>query len=299
MSEADRGSSPAEAAAELEGGSGFTVSLENFDGPFDLLLGLIAKREMDVTTLALATVTDEFVAYVRRLSADAGVEDGHFSPKALEESSSFVLVAATLLDLKAAQLLPSGEVDSEEDLAALEARDLLFARLLQYRAFKVIASQMRSTFDDNAMRFPREPGVDPQLAGLLPDLVWKTPADDLRAIAEKAFSRPEMEPDDVAMDHLHAHVVNVSEEISAMTRRLRASTRLTFTELVGDAESRLVVVVRFLGLLELFRDQDVELDQESPLGELVVTWAGSSQSGTEMSEAGAGTLRRAAQEWDD
>lgn len=282
----------AETAAEVEGTSGFTVSLENFDGPFDLLLGLIAKRQMDVTAVALAAVTDEFVAYVRRLSAEAGAEEGYFSPQALDESSNFILVAATLLDLKAAQLLPSGEVESEEDIAALEARDLLFARLLQYRAFKEIASQVQATFDENSGRHPRQPGTDPQLAGLLPELVWRTSLEDLRAIAEKAFARPAMEPDDVRLEHLHAPVVTVREEMATMTVRLRDTGTLTFSELVRDAESRLVVVVRFLGLLELFRDRDVELRQDSPLGELTVSWAGSDQGETEAAE-------RAAAEWDD
>lgn len=291
MSDTGIDDAPAEVAAELEGTSGFTVSLENFDGPFDLLLGLIAKRQMDVTTLALASVTDEFVAYVRRLSAEAGADEGFFSPKALEESSNFILVAATLLDLKAAQLLPSGEVDSQEDLAALEARDLLFARLLQYRAFKVIASQVQSTLDENAGRHPRAPGTDPQLAGLLPELVWRTSLEDLRAIAEKTFARPLAEPDEVALEHLHTHPVNVRDEMITMTARLRGTTGLTFSELVRDAENQLVVVVRFLGLLELFGDREVELTQDSPLGELTVTW-----SGSEAGESRA--ARRAAVEWD-
>lgn len=281
-----------ESAAELEGTSGFTVSLENFDGPFDLLLGLIAKRQMDVTTVALAAVTDEFVAYVRKLSADAGAAEGTFSPQALDESSHFILIAATLLDLKAAQLLPSGEVESEEDIAALEARDLLFARLLQYRAFKEIASHVRATLDENADRHPRHPGTDPQLAGLLPELVWRTTPEDLRAIAEKVFARPAMEPDDVRLEHLHAHAVNVRDEMATMTGMLRQGGTLSFSELVRDAENRLVVVVRFLGLLELFRDRDVELSQDSPLGELSVTWSGSAQGETEAAQ-------RAAAEWDD
>lgn len=275
---------------EVESTSGFTVSLDNFDGPFDLLLGLIARRRMDVTTVALAEVTDEFVAYVRRLSAEAGVDGGGYSPAALEESSHFILVAATLLDMKAVQLLPGAEVESEEDVAALEARDLLFARLLQYRAFKQIAEHLDRRLDAQSGRHPRRPGTDPQLGGLLPELVWRTSPEDLAAIAEKAFARPTIEPDDVHLDHLHAHAVDIREEMRTMTHRLRSSGRLEFSELVSDAASRLVVVVRFLGLLELFRDRDVELAQESPLGELMVTWAG-----TEGGETAA--ARRAAAEW--
>lgn len=276
----------AESAAEMAGGeeeagsSGFTVSLENFDGPFDLLLGLIAKRRMDVTQVALAAVTDEFLAYVRGLDHQ----------RALDESSNFVLVAATLLDLKAAELLPSGEVESEEDIAALEARDLLFARLLQYRAFKQIAEHIRAAAEQNAGRFARRPGIDPALAGLMPELRWNTTPDDLKAIAEKAFARPAMEPDDVRLEHLHAHAVSIREEMAAMTDRLRRSGTMDFTELVADAANRLVVVVRFLGLLELFRDQDVELEQDAPLSALTVTWAGADDGETAAS-------RRAAEEW--
>lgn len=277
-----------EAEAELEGTSGFTVRLENFDGPFDLLLGLIAKRRMDITAVALAAVTDEFITYVKTLSD----EDGRYSPKALDESSHFVLVAATLLDLKAAQLLPSGEVESEEDVAALEARDLLFARLLQYRAFKEIAAHIRTTIEENAGRFPRSPGVDPQLSGLLPELVWRTSAEDLAAIAQRAFERPEIEPDDVRLEHLHAHAVSVRDEVATMTQRLRGGGTLSFTELIADAPNRLVVVVRFLGLLELFRDRDIEFTQDAPLAELTVTWSGQTTGDSAAAD-------RAAQEWDD
>lgn len=272
----------AEATAEIAAGesTGFTVSLENFDGPFDLLLGLIAKRQMDVTTVALSAVTDEFLGYVRQLSHE----------KALDESSNFILVAATLLDLKAAQLLPSGEVESEEDIAALEARDLLFARLLQYRAFKEIAAHLNASIEQNTGRFARLPGTDPELSGVMPELVWTTSPEDLRAIAEKAFARPAVEPDHVRLEHLHAHAVSVREEMATMTSLLREAGELSFSQLVADADNRLVVVVRFLGLLELFRDREVEFAQEAPLSELTVTW-----SGSEEGEAQAAA--RAAQEW--
>ncbi|GAA4928223.1 ScpA family protein [Nesterenkonia rhizosphaerae] len=267
--------------AEVESHAGFTVSLQGFDGPFDLLLGLIAKRKMDVTKVALAEVTDEFIAYVRTLDAQ----------KALDESSNFVFVAATLLDLKIAQLLPGAQVESEEDIAALEARDLLFARLLQYRAFKQIAEQLNTAVSENAGRFPRRPGVHPDLAGLLPELVWNTTAADIKALAERAFSRKELEPDHVKLEHLHAHAVNVREEMALMTQQLRAGGESTFTELVAEADNRLVVVVRFLGLLELYRDRQVEFDQEIPLGELLVRWSGTDDDA-------ASSASRAAAEWD-
>lgn len=267
--------------AEVESHAGFTVSLQGFDGPFDLLLGLIAKRKMDVTKVALAEVTDEFIAYVRTLDAQ----------KALDESSNFVFVAATLLDLKIAQLLPGAQVESEEDIAALEARDLLFARLLQYRAFKQIAEQLNTAVSENAGRFPRRPGVHPDLAGLLPELVWNTTAADIKALAERAFSRKELEPDHVKLEHLHAHAVNVREEMALMTQQLRAAGESSFTELVAEADNRLVVVVRFLGLLELYRDRQVEFDQAIPLGELLVRWSGTDDDA-------ASSASRAAAEWD-
>ncbi|NLS08433.1 segregation/condensation protein A [Nesterenkonia sp. MY13] len=262
--------------------SGFTVTLDGFDGPFDLLLGLIAKRKMDVTKVALGEVTDEFIAYVRTLDAQ----------KALDESSNFVFVAATLLDMKLVQLLPGSEVESEEDIAALEARDLLFARLLQYKAFKQIAEQMGQAASQNAGRFPRRPGTHPDMQNLLPELVWNTTAEDLKALAEKAFARQHYEPDHVKLEHLHAHAVNVREEMAAMTEQLRQAGTCRFQDLVAQAENRLVVVVRFLGLLELFRDRAIDFDQDQPLGDLTITWSGSSQ------EEAAETLARAEEEWD-
>ncbi|MGJ9407392.1 segregation and condensation protein A [Nesterenkonia aurantiaca] len=281
----------ADAAGGLEGlepdirpdapaATGFTVSLTNFDGPFDLLLGLIAKREMDVTAVALAAVTDEFIGYVRGLSHH----------QALDESSNFILIAATLLDLKAAQLLPGGEVESQEDVAALEARDLLFARLLQYRAFKHIAGHIADQIQAHSDRFPRQPGTHPELAQLLPELVFKTTPEDLKTIAERAFARPAMEPDHIRFEHLHSHTVDIRAEMAVMTALLREAGAASFTELIRESESRLVVVVRFLGLLELYRDRDVEFEQDAPLGELRVLW-----SGPASGEIAA--LDRAAAEW--
>ena len=267
-----------------EAGSGFTVSLKGFDGPFDLLLGLIAKRQMDVTTVALAEVTDDFIAYVRTLEAH----------RALEESSHFVFVAATLLDMKLIQLLPGAQAESEEDIAALEARDLLFARLLQYKAFKQIAEQLDAAVETNAGRFPRRPGQHPEMGNLLPELVWNTSAEDLKALAEKALARQQLEPDHVKLEHLHAHVVNVGDQIAEMTRLLRAEGQCRFSDLIASAESRMVVVVRFLGLLELFRDSQVDFTQDAPLGELTVTWSGSDDEARLASATSA-----AAAEWDE
>ena len=266
-----------------EGKSGFSVTLKGFDGPFDLLLGLIAKRQMDVTTVALAEVTDEFIDYVRTLEAD----------QALEESSHFVFVAATLLDMKLIQLLPGAQAESEEDIAALEARDLLFARLLQYKAFKQIAEQMGAAAEDNAGRFPRRPGQHPEMGDLLPPLIWNTSADDLKALAEKALARQYLEPNQVALEHLHSHTVNVGDQIAAMTQQLREAGSCRFSELVASAENQMVVVVRFLGLLELFRERYVEFTQQAPLAQLTVTWSGAGDLA-----ATAATESAAAAEWD-
>lgn len=271
---------PAEAGPDAPAATGFTVSLANFDGPFDLLLGLIAKREMDVTAVAISAVTDEFISYVRGLSHH----------QALDESSNFILIAATLLDLKAAQLLPGGQVESEEDIAALEARDLLFARLLQYRAFKHIAGHLAEQIQAHSDRFPRQPGTHPELAQLLPELVFKSTPEDLKTIAERAFARPAMEPDHIRFEHLHSHAVDIRAEMAVMTALLREAGAASFTELIREAESRLVVVVRFLGLLELYRDRDVAFEQDAPLGELRVIW-----SGPASGEVAA--LDRAAAEW--
>lgn len=269
-------------SAEAETTSGFQVRLDGFDGPFDLLLGLIAQRRMDITAVALAEVTDEFLTYVRTLEPE----------KALDESSNFVFVAATLLDMKLVQLLPGSEVESDEDIAVLEARDLLFARLLQYKAFKQIAEQMAAAAAENAGRFPRRPGTHPEMAHLLPELQWRTTAEQLKELAERALLRQQLEPDHVVMEHLHTQQVNIQEEMASMAEQLRSAGACTFGELVTAAPSRLVVVVRFLGLLELFRDRTVEFDQQAPLGELTVTWSGGAH------DDAAHAIARAGAEWD-
>ncbi|WP_300345312.1 ScpA family protein [Nesterenkonia sp.] len=277
----------AEELQTAEHRSGFHVNLDGFDGPFDLLLGLIAKRRLDVTKVALAEVTDEFISYVRTLEAQ----------RALDESSNFVFVAATLLDMKLAQLLPGAEVESDEDIAALEARDLLFARLLQYKAFKQIAEQMAVAAEQNAGRFPRRPGVHPDMGNLLPELVWNTSAEDIKALAERAFARKEFEPDHVRLEHLHAHAVNIREEMEAMTQQLRRAGTCRFSELVAAAENRLVVVVRFLGLLELFRDRQIEFEQQAPLAELTITWA--AEQDQDAADAGERAAAQLSDEYSD
>lgn len=254
--------------------SGFTVSLENFAGPFDLLLSLIARREMDITEVALAEVTDEFIAYVTGLKGPQdlqGPRDGH-DLDALEASSAFLVVAATLLDLKTARLLPAGTTDAEEDVALLEARDLLFARLLQYKAFRDISALMSQRMEAEARRFPRQTTLDPRFASVLPELVWTLSPEQFGALAEDVLARPPRQPEQVGLAHLHAPPVSVREQSALLAARLRQAGHLTFRDLVSDAGSTGVVVARFLALLEMFRDRAVTFDQQVPLGELVVRW---------------------------
>ena len=255
--------------------AGFEVHLDVFSGPFELLLGLIAKHRLDVTEIALAKVTDEFVAYIR--AAQAADDDWDLS-----QASEFVLIAATLLDLKAARLLPSAREDDEEDLALIEARDLLFARLLQYRAFKQVADELRLRMEGAGRIFARDVGVEERFASLLPELVLNVTPEQLAMIAGRAMiPKP---PPTVGVGHLHAPQVSVREQASIVVQRLRTQGAATFRDLVADADSTLVIVARFLALLELFRDTVVALDQPEALGELTVRWTGPDSGRVEVSD---------------
>ena len=246
--------------------TGFSVHLSNFDGPFDLLLQLISRHKMDVTDVALGAVTDDFIAYIRTLE---GAEDGWD----LDETTEFLVVAATLLDLKAARLLPSGEVEDEGDLALLEARDLLFARLLQYRAFKEIATIFNSRIDLNTRSFPRTVALEPHFAQLLPEVLIGVGAERFAAIAQRVLS-PKQEQT-LSIEHIHRPLVSVTEEAVRIVDSLRSSGRSSFRSLISDADSTLVVVARFLALLELYREGVLRFEQVVALGELQVTWVGS------------------------
>ena len=260
---------PAAAHPSLAGEAartGFEVRLENFRGPFDVLLGLITKHELDITEIALATVTDEFIAYIRALTASG-------QGWALDEASEFLVIAATLLDLKAARLLPAGDVEDDDDIALLEARDLLFARLLQYRAFKEVASLMGRRLEEEGLRFPRDTALEPHLAAMLPELIWRTSAEEFGRLARKALEPKPGPPTEVGLGHLHAPKVSVREQAQIIGNRLRQSSPLTFAELTQGA-TPLEIVGRFLALLEMFRDGVLAFDQPEPLGELRVSWAG-------------------------
>ncbi len=264
MPDAVSGATEALEAPEGSGteAGGFEVRLDNFEGPFDLLLSLIAKHKLDITEVALSQVTDEFIAYVK---AAGNVWD-------LEQTSSFLLVAATLLDLKAARLLPQGDVEDEEDLALLEARDLLFARLLQYKAYKQVATFLEHRLATESRRFPRSVGLEERFANLLPEVLIGIGLDQFARLAAKAMApKPVLE---VPLAHIHAARVSVREQAALVVERLRGAGTLTFRTLCADSPDTLTTVARFLSLLELFREGAVAFDQVTALGELTIRWTG-------------------------
>lgn len=262
------GAVPEAVVADPAAGSGgapdgvFKVRLANFEGPFDLLLQLISKHKMDVTEVALSKVTDEFMAHIRAMGPDWD----------LDQTTEFLVVAATLLDLKAARLLPAAEVEDEADLALLEARDLLFARLLQYRAYKRVADIFTQRLESEARRYPRTVGLEPHHAELLPEVVISIGPAGFARLAAKAM-QPRPKPQ-VYVDHIHAPLVSVQEQAAIVVARLRELGEASFRTLVEDTGDTLTVVARFLALLELYREKAVALDQETALGELLVRWTG-------------------------
>lgn len=243
----------------------FEVHLDVFQGPFELLLGLISKHKLDITEIALAQVTDEFMAHIRAHQASDTEWD-------LSQASEFLLVAATLLDLKSARLLPQLGPEDEEDLALIEARDLLFARLLQYRAFKDVAATFAERMATAGRMTARQAGLEPQFAALLPELIMGITPEQLAMIAARAMT-PKVAPT-IGLEHLHAPTVSVREQASVIVERLRALRTCSFRSLVADADSTLVIVARFLALLELFRESAIAFDQAEALGPLTVRWTG-------------------------
>jgi segregation and condensation protein A len=257
--EAPQDASPS--ADEQTGSSDFAVHLDVFEGPFDLLLGLIAKHQLDITEVALSKVTDEFLAYIKGLDGD------------LEQTTEFLVVAATLLDLKASRLLPQAEVEDEEDLALLEARDLLFARLLQYRAFKQVAAVLETEWVQQQRRYPRSVGLEPRFAELLPEVLIGIGPEQFAQIAAKALE-PRPGPASPTAT-LVGSTVSVREQAAVIVEMLRRSPTMTFRALVADAPDTLTTVARFLAVLQLFGDKMVSFDQMSPFGELHIRWTGS------------------------
>ena len=247
---------------------GFSVHLDNFDGPFDLLLQLISKHKLDITEVSLSLVTDDFISFIRALEASG---EGW----RLDQATEFLVIAATLLDLKAARLLPSGEIEDEEDLALLEARDILFARLLQYRAFKEIAANFQEAIAAADKSFPRVVALDPALSSLLPEVLIGVGPERFAAIAERVLT-PKAPPV-VAVEHLHSALVSVSEESRLVVEALRKGRTMSFRSLIAEADSTLVVVARFLALLDLYRQGALRFEQVVALGELQISWVGSDE----------------------
>jgi segregation and condensation protein A len=271
-------------AAAEPGAGGFHVRLDVFVGPFDLLLGLISKHLLDVTEVALSKVTDDFIAHIRAMGPGWD----------LGQATEFLVVAATLLDLKAARLLPGAEVEDEEDLALLEARDLLFARLLQYRAYKQAAAHLAGLMASESRRYPRQVGLEPRYAGLLPEVLLGLGPAELAALAARALTpRP---ADVVAVDHVHGGTVSVREQTALLHERLRRAGGASFRSLTGDCASTLEVVARFLGLLELYREGLVAFEQAEALGDLHVRWTGPAAEQTSDGDLAAAA---AGAEWDE
>lgn len=264
------------AQADLtEATAGFTISLGNFDGPFDLLLSLISKHQLDITEISLSKVTDEFISYLKQLDES----------EELEQASEFLVIAATLLDLKIAGLLPKGEVVDAEDVALLEARDLLFARLLQYRAFKEIASWFNTALTLEGMRTARDVRLEERFRQRKPELVWTLGLDEFAKLAEETLTPREIP--NVGLTHLHAPRVSIREQASEIIRMLRGSTGLSFRELIGSVKDRSVIVARFLAILELYRLTAISFEQESPLGDLKLAWRAESFDEDQLASLGA------------
>lgn len=261
--------------AEPEKSVGFAVSLGNFDGPFDLLLTLISKHEMNITEISLSKVTDEFIRYLKSL-------DDH---EELEQASEFLVIAATLLDLKIAGLLPKGEVVDAEDVALLEARDLLFARLLQYRAFKEISSWFSTALTLEAMRTAREVRIEERFQKQKPELVWSLTLEDFGRLAEETLT-PRLIPS-IGLTHLHAPRISIREQATEVIAMLRKSTGLTFRDLIGSVKDRAIVVARFLAVLELYRLSAISFEQDSPLGDLKLAWRAENFDDEQLANLGA------------
>ncbi|GAA3852752.1 segregation/condensation protein A [Saccharothrix violaceirubra] len=240
----------------------FKVRLTNFEGPFDLLLQLISQHTLDVTEVALHQVTDDFIAHIRNLGDDWD----------LDETTEFLVIAATLLDLKAARLLPQGDVEDEDDLALLEARDLLFARLLQYRAYKQVALLFGELEQGAYRRYPRSVALEERYEGLLPEVMLGVDAAKFALLAAAVF-RPKPPPT-VSLSHVHQHRVSVREHADRLREVIAARGTVTFAELVADRTETMEIVAGFLALLELYRERVLAFEQPDPLGELTVTWVG-------------------------
>ncbi|WP_296645774.1 ScpA family protein [Rhodoluna sp.] len=264
-----------EATESLESAGGFAVSLGNFEGPFDLLLSLISKHEMDITEVSLSKVTDEFISYLK------GLDDA----EELDQASEFLVIAATLLDLKIAGLLPKGEVVDAEDVTLLEARDLLFAKLLQYRAFKEISSWFSTAISLESNRVARDVRIESRFRNQRPELVWSLSLDEFAKLAQETLTPREIPS--VGLTHLHAPRVSIREQAAEVVSMLRKANSLTFRDLIGSVKDRAVVVARFLAVLELYRLAAISFEQDSPLGDLKLAWRAENFDDEKLATLGA------------
>ncbi|MBV7280808.1 segregation/condensation protein A [Corynebacterium sp. TAE3-ERU30] len=245
---------------------GFQLSLHNFTGPFDLLLHLINRRTLEITEIALSEVTDEFISYTKQL--------GEMHDR-LDETTEFVLIASTLLSLKAARLLPQSGDEDIEDAEVLEMRDLLFARLLQYRAYKKVADLFAEWQRSAQRRYPRAVALEERFAELLPPVHLGMDAQGFAQLAAGVF-RPRP-PEEVSTSHLHFQPVSVPEQAGKLLGLLKfmgASQWASFAALTKDCGVSMEIVGRFLALLELYKAHAVQVEQEEALGELRVAWTG-------------------------
>ena len=276
MSQENLSTTPVQPTSITDGRvAGFSLHLDNFDGPFDLLLQLISRHKMDITEIALGTVTDEFISYIKQLENSENGWD-------LDKTTEFLVVAATLLDLKAAKLLPSGQIDDEADLVLLEARDLLFARLLQYRAFKELSAIFAERIEREEKSFARLVALEPHFAQLLPEVLIGVGAQRFAAIANRVLT-PKTTPT-FSIEHIHRPLVSVAEQALKVVEHLRRASRVSFRALIADADSTLVVVARFLALLELYREGVVRFEQVVSLGELQISWVGTAEGEVRVSD---------------
>lgn len=248
-----------ESLFDTESSLGFDVTLDVFSGPFDVLLSLIAKRQLDVTDIALAEVTDEFLAHAR---ARAEMD--------LSQASEFLVIASTLLALKAARLLPSTE-DDEEDLELLEARDLLFAKLLQYKAYKDLATLIARTLAENSLSVARDVPLEQEFANLMPEVQLTVSPEGLAELARQVLERDTAEPT-IGLSHLHDPLVSVESQIDVLAVKLAGGRSVSFRELCADAPTAATVVARFLAVLDLLRNGRIAISQEQALSKLEVAW---------------------------
>lgn len=267
-SEAEGSSAEAEISTEESATSGFQVNLEVYSGPFDALLGMIANNKLELTEVSLSSITEEFLTYVRGLDFT----------KNMDEASAFLDIASILVEAKSVAILPGGE-DSQHDEQSLEAlreRDLLFARLLQYRAYKQAAGDFRARIAANSGRFPHPAAMDEGIAAMLPELVWTlTPLELAQLAAQVIANAPASE---VSIHQLHVPLVDLRAQSMVVRDRLIAALEskgdqsMSFSELTRDCTSRIEVVARFMAVLVFFKQGVLQYQQDGPFAELHLRW---------------------------